>query len=94
MHLLDYGIHPGQGGLRRGHDHVHAFAENIQFAVGDQAGDLQQEIGGGVEPGHLTVDPDEAIHIWLTLGSPGRDVTRGPALCQAWVARRGLPVAP
>ena len=61
MHLGDDVDHPRQRVLP-GVDHdVDAVAEHVQFAVGDQRGDLDEPVFGQVEPGHLAVDPHQFV---------------------------------
>ncbi len=41
------------------HDQVGALGDHGQLVVGDQGGDLHDDVAGGVEPGHLEVHPYE-----------------------------------
>ena len=38
-----------------------ALAEDVQLGVGDQRGDLHEQVGAEVEPGHLAVDPHQPV---------------------------------
>ena len=49
--------------LRRRADHdINAIAQHVQVAIGDQDCHLDQRVTDQVQPGHLTVDPDEFFH--------------------------------
>ena len=62
MHRNDHRVHLLQG-LRRSGDHqVDAITQLVQLSVGDDAGHLDEQVSRQVEPGHLAVDPDEAVH--------------------------------
>ena len=42
-------------------DQVDAVAEHVEIRIGHQRGDLDQRVLAEIEPGHLTVDPDQKI---------------------------------
>lgn len=54
MSVLAPGTHGGEGGLRVVNDKFYARGvEKSEGMVGDEADDLEDDIGGGVEAGHL-----------------------------------------
>ena len=61
MHLADEVAHRLQRAAARLDHQVHAVAEHVEVGVGDQRGHLDQRVGGQVETGHLTVDPDQEV---------------------------------
>ena len=61
MHLAHEVVHLVDRLGRRLDDDVDALPEHVELEVGDQGRDLDQRIGAEVEPGHLTVDPDESV---------------------------------
>ncbi|GAB3171769.1 hypothetical protein GCM10027259_07450 [Micromonospora palomenae] len=42
-------------------DHVDPLAQHVEVGIGDERGDLDQRVTGEIQPGHLTVDPDEKV---------------------------------
>ena len=61
MHLRDHVDHAGQRLVVGVDHHVDAVAEDVELAVGDQRGDLDEPVGLEVEPGHLAVDPHQFV---------------------------------
>ena len=61
VHLLHDREHPGELLLARADDDVDAVAEDVQLAVGDERGDLDEQVGAELETGHLAVDPHEPV---------------------------------
>ncbi|GIJ06964.1 hypothetical protein Van01_01780 [Micromonospora andamanensis] len=41
--------------------YVDTITEHVEVGIGDQRGDFDQLVATEVQPGHLTVDPDEKI---------------------------------
>ena len=68
VHLPDHRLH-GRELLGAGvDDQVGAFGDHGQVVVGDQGGDLHDDVAGRVEPGHLEVHPYE--HPGDAIGGP------------------------
>ena len=100
VHLAHEVVHLVQRLGGRLDDEVDTVAEDVEVEVGDEGGDLDQRIGAEVEPGHLAVDPDEAVVHAHTLVPRAedlrlsRDSASGPRVgtVKEWlglVARRG-----
>ena len=69
MHLPHYVFHLVQRLGGRLDNQVETLAEHVEFAVGDQAGDLDQGVALQVEPCHLTVDPHQPVRHPPSLGA-------------------------
>ena len=61
MHLAHEVVHLLERRVRRADDDVDAVAEHGQLVVGDEGGDLDERVGLERQPGHLAVDPDDAV---------------------------------
>ena len=61
VHVADDVGHPLHLLRGRTDDDVDALAEDVQLAVGDQGGDLDEQVAAEVEPGHLAVDPHQPV---------------------------------
>ena len=72
MHLADHLRHLLQRLGRGLDDHVDALVKLVELAVGDHAGHLDERIAAKVEPGHLTVDPDQQVTHSLQGSTPFR----------------------
>jgi dUTP pyrophosphatase len=63
VHVTDDGLHAGQH-VRGLVDHqVGALGHDLEVVVGDDGGDLDDGVAGGVEPGHLEVHPHQHLRI-------------------------------
>ena len=61
MHLPHEVVHLGERRGRLVHDDVDAVVERLELAVGDQRGDLHDDVPAEVETGHLEVEPDQPV---------------------------------
>ena len=61
VHLAHEVAHLREGRVGRPDDDVDALAEDGQLVVGDERGDLDERVVPQREPGHLAVDPDDAV---------------------------------
>jgi hypothetical protein len=68
VHVADHVGHLVQRLGRRLDDLIDAVVEQVELAVGHQAGDLDQRVVRQVETGHLAVDPDEPVGHLTSLG--------------------------
>ena len=59
MHVDDDGIHARERLGRLVHDEVGPLGDDLQLVVGDDRGDLDDDVLGRIEAGHLEVHPDE-----------------------------------
>ena len=41
------------------YDHVGTLCDDVQLVVGHDRGDLDDDVAGRLEPGHLEIDPGE-----------------------------------
>ena len=63
-------IHPGQLLIGGVHHQIHTLAEDVEVGVGDQGGDLHDDMAFQIQAGHLQIDPHQAV----ITGSHGRVV--------------------
>ncbi len=61
MHLLHHRRHGSEGVVVGVDDHVDTVPEDVQFAVGDKGGDLDEFVAAQSQPGHLAVDPHKFV---------------------------------
>ena len=59
VHLPHNLVHRPERSRRRGYDQVGALGDDLQFVIGHQRGDLDDEVSGRVQPGHFQVHPHE-----------------------------------
>ena len=63
VHVAHEVAHLGERGIRRADDDVDALAEHGQLVVGDERRHLDEGVGLERQPGHLAVDPDDAVGV-------------------------------
>jgi hypothetical protein len=56
-------VHPGQHGILLMDDPDRRFGHRDEIRVGHDQRDLDDTVGGRLEPGHLHVDPDEVVGV-------------------------------
>ena len=77
MHCANEVIHLGKVGVTCLDDHVNSFAQDVEFAIGDQDTYLDQGVVFEGEAGHLAIDPDDGgiglivTHATTLLPAPG-----------------------
>ncbi len=54
-------VHARKAVLRLVNGEHRPFADDVQLLVGHDGGDLDDEVGVRLEPGHLEVDPDQVV---------------------------------
>jgi len=59
VHLVDDGVHLRELVGARRDDEVGPFGDDRELVVGDERGDLDDDVPVGVEAGHLEIHPDE-----------------------------------
>jgi hypothetical protein len=59
MHCANEVVHLGKVGVTCLDDHVNSFAQDVEFAIGDQDAYLDQGVVFEGEAGHLAIDPDD-----------------------------------
>ena len=68
MHLGDEGIHLCQLLLGGVDDQIDAFSQDVEIAIGDDGGDLDDDMALGVQAGHFQIDPNEAVVLCGNVG--------------------------
>ena len=91
MHFTDEIIHAIDGGLVAFNDQVDAFAKYVELGIGDQDRDFDQCIFIKVEPGHLTIHPNQIRGVVFTVlavaGHGARVTAGGGALARDFTVR-------
>jgi hypothetical protein len=97
VHLHHHGGHPLELLGGRPDDHVDAVTEHVELGVGDQGGDLDEQVRAQVEARHLAVDPHQSVARAICHGAhpTGLVLRDGPAHSPAGddCVRHGGPAA-
>lgn len=69
MHVDHDRIHRGEHVVGGVHDEVGALGDDPQFVVGHDRSDLDDEVPGVVQAGHLEIHPNKHVSSTLLLGT-------------------------